>query len=191
MSRDTQSLEQRQKQMKERGLGRRRAPKVKGGRRIGMPGWLYVVRMENTPWFKIGVAVKDVDRRLSYVQQGLPQDIQVVGVAQAKDAYALERKLHREFEARRVRREWFALEEADIQRVHEILDAENGHPLKPHPSPRARDGLKPVTWLDDFLPDEDLVRLGYDPTKYYIPGTGIVPRDSVEYWRRRKAEEAQ
>lgn len=62
---------------------------------------------------KIGVA-KDIEKRRSNLQTGNPSEIKLLGWIDTEATFELERCLHRQFQAMRVRGEWFAIEPADI-----------------------------------------------------------------------------
>jgi len=73
-----------------------------------MKYYVYVVT-STKKYFKIGVA-KNPDRRLSELQTGNPEPLQIEILIQCpseKAAYGLESLLHRRFSRRRVRNEWF------------------------------------------------------------------------------------
>ncbi len=62
---------------------------------------------------KIGVA-KDIERRRSNLQTGNSSELSLLGWINTDEAFALERRLHRDFHKTHVRGEWFAIEPADV-----------------------------------------------------------------------------
>lgn len=62
---------------------------------------------------KIGVA-KNIEVRQRNLQTGNPLLLRILGWIETPDAFQLERELHDQFAATRVRGEWFDIEPADI-----------------------------------------------------------------------------
>lgn len=84
---------------------------------LGKPdkGTVYIIWSWNTKLYKIGHAI-DSKKRIKRVQQ---EDktvgrVTVIHTIEANYASQLERHLHERFRARRIRGEWFALEDADL-----------------------------------------------------------------------------
>jgi len=82
---------------------------------------IYLIRDSIMHMTKIG-STTDVQNRLWTLQTGCPQDLELVGYIEADDPQALEQELHRRFEHRHHRGEWFNLSDSDIAL---ILDYHN------------------------------------------------------------------
>lgn len=70
------------------------------------PKYVYVIGMEGSPLVKIGHS-NDPKGRLATLQTGLPATLTMLW--HCEGGGSLERHLHREFKAQRVRGEWFDL----------------------------------------------------------------------------------
>ncbi len=86
--------------------GRSRQPK-----RSGRPGVVYLARGNGS--YKIGRSSSLVQREHQLTTK-LPFPVEVVHVIHAADSVAAERLWHERFSARRVRGEWFDLNESDV-----------------------------------------------------------------------------
>ena len=77
-------------------------------------GYVYLIRMENTTFYKIGMSL-DPEIRLRTLQTGNPHQLILINRQDVRDMRSAEMHLHRRFERRRVPnvyvREWFDLEE--------------------------------------------------------------------------------
>lgn len=62
---------------------------------------------------KIG-ATKNIEVRKRDLQTGNPQELRLLGWIDAANSFQLERHLHQQFAAARVRGEWFSIEPTDI-----------------------------------------------------------------------------
>lgn len=70
--------------------------------------------------YKIGVA-KDVNRRLRDLDER-PFKIALISVSQPiPDAYKIEKEIHKKYEKKRIRGEWFALDENEVNSVSEWI----------------------------------------------------------------------
>lgn len=74
------------------------------------PGYLYLIHMENTTFYKIGMSL-DPEIRLRTLQTGNPHLLYLLNTQAVQDMRGAETGLHRQFETRRVPnlsvREWF------------------------------------------------------------------------------------
>jgi hypothetical protein len=84
-------------------------------------GCVYFLKAEGLGLIKIGIAA-DVASRLAALQTGSPDNLVLLGVIRSADPRALERHLHEEFGASRVRGEWFEPTPELIARIEQ--DAE-------------------------------------------------------------------
>jgi len=76
------------------------------------PGYVYVV--EGGGYYKIGLS-NDVDRRLTQLAVQPPFELTVIHIIETDDMFGLEAELHEVFTDKRVRGEWFELDEEDIE----------------------------------------------------------------------------
>lgn len=81
---------------------------------MGKPGYVYLVQMERSSYYKIGRSV-DVPRRMSDFGILLPFPHRLVFARRVPHAPYAEESLHRKFEAFRTNGEWFKLTHYEIQ----------------------------------------------------------------------------
>jgi hypothetical protein len=74
--------------------------------RTARRGVVYFIRAEVMGLIKIGCAV-NMHRRLSMLQSGCPDRLAIVAYVGSDDIVALERAMHRRFDAHREHHEWF------------------------------------------------------------------------------------
>jgi len=82
------------------------------------PGFIYVVRMGDHDYFKIGRST-DVRRRMSELQ--LPCAGHLLFAYRVADASKVESQIHREFEHVRMNGEWFRLTESHLTEIRAHL----------------------------------------------------------------------
>jgi hypothetical protein len=88
-------------------------------------GFVYLLRSPHG--FKIGCA-RNVERRVSDITTLLPFEVTVEHTFPAPDMYAAESALHFHFSAKRIRSEWFALDESDVADIKTIRTADDVSP---------------------------------------------------------------
>lgn len=77
-------------------------------------GCVYVLQdISVTGYYKIGKTTAPA-KRIGHFDVMLPFEVRVVHIIESKDCDALEAMLHRHFDDKNIRGEWFALSEADI-----------------------------------------------------------------------------
>ena len=81
-------------------------------------GFVYLIRESFKGLVKIG-RTRDLARRMEGIVTSCPQDITLIGAIYVNDCYKLELDLHKEYESKRYKKEWFSLTDED---VHTILD---------------------------------------------------------------------
>ncbi len=74
---------------------------------------VYFVRELRDGHIKIGVS-QEIRRRLSQLQTGSPCELALMGWLESQDDFGLERDLHREYSAKRLRGEWFSINQDDV-----------------------------------------------------------------------------
>lgn len=78
--------------------------------------YLYLIHETALDCYKIGVAT-DVSARFAVMDSSCPQDMQVVDSVMVNDAYEKEEELHLRYLGKRVKGEWFALDEHDVKEI--------------------------------------------------------------------------
>ena len=96
-----------------------REAEAKGEKRQAKRGYVYLIRAG--VFYKIGIA-ENLDNRLKAFKTSVPQEIKLIIGRKVKDYRGVERKLHRLFEKKSVKGEWFKLDKEDIKKIKEILD---------------------------------------------------------------------
>ncbi len=77
-------------------------------------GWIYAIRIVGS-FTKIGITYDDDPfKRLTAIQNNLPYETEIIGGAWRLHVATVEANLHRHFSAKRIKGEWFSLDEADI-----------------------------------------------------------------------------
>lgn len=79
-------------------------------------GCVYIMQLGDTNLFKIGYS-NDVDRRRAQIQAKCPIPITVIYERWGHDYRFFERVLHKEFEKKRVKGEWFKLSASDLMTI--------------------------------------------------------------------------
>lgn len=82
-------------------------------------GGVYIVQCVGTVFFKIGKA-NNIDRRLRSLQVGCPFQLRIVHYIECDNPHVLERALHNKYKDKRMRGEWFSLNETDIRHILNI-----------------------------------------------------------------------
>lgn len=81
-------------------------------------GQVYIVRIDDTPFYKIGVTVNRVEQRIASIFGTLcPLEISTIHAIYTNDVYRLESELHRRFNEKRVGGEFFALGAQDVSEL--------------------------------------------------------------------------
>jgi hypothetical protein len=74
---------------------------------------VYVINIKNTNLYKIGIAV-NVENRYNELYRIIPYDLILVNTYKVNHDKTVEFSLHKHFEDKRVRGEWFVLDDKDI-----------------------------------------------------------------------------
>lgn len=83
--------------------------------RAARPGYVYLLQSP-TGAYKIG-CTSDPDNRAKTFGVKLPFEVDFIVLLKASDMPSLEGRLHRQFEAKRINGEWFALDPADVEYI--------------------------------------------------------------------------
>ena len=80
-------------------------------------GYVYLLRCENTNFYKIGVSKIHFKTRLSGIQSGCPFLIIPIYVEYAKEYFRVEKYLHKKYKKKNIRGEWFEFNEKEVEDV--------------------------------------------------------------------------
>ena len=84
----------------------------------GVSGFVYLLRSPHG--FKIGCA-RNPSRRIAQFVTMLPFEITIDHTIPAPDMYAAEWALHGQFQSKRIRGEWFSLDETDVAEIKRMV----------------------------------------------------------------------
>ena len=87
-------------------------------RRKDNSGFIYLVHCEG--FYKIGIAT-NLRKRVSNIQTSNPFKVTLVAYTKTENVFADELELHELFKDKRVRGEWFKLNDDDLFYLREIL----------------------------------------------------------------------
>ena len=78
-------------------------------------GWLYLLQSGDSNMFKIGLTVRSVEKRIAQLSTGSPVDITLIKAwkVPTKKLKVTEAAVHKEFNYRRIKLEWFNFDDAD------------------------------------------------------------------------------
>ena len=99
-----------------------RKPIVKPTRRKNQ-GHVYFLKCNDTNLYKIGYSAS-VKNRIQDIKRGSPTEIDVIGYVASDDCYTDEKVFHELFGEKRVKGEWFALDDDDINNIEGLLHAD-------------------------------------------------------------------
>lgn len=78
-------------------------------------GFIYLLNMAGTDYYKVGITKRNIKQRISELQTGCPDEIILVNSYKCEHYRKLEGWLHRLYHNKRMEGEWFMLEESDIK----------------------------------------------------------------------------
>jgi len=117
-------------------------------------GYVYLIRSETNFW-KIGRTVNPEDRMRTFKTK-LPFDVEYEHLIACYDQRLLELQLHRQFDGKRQRGEWFSLDPNDvayIKRFSTQLDYEVDNGYRPKPTVSIAAQINPARLILPSLPD--------------------------------------
>lgn len=76
---------------------------------IPRPGYVYLIRMGDTTYHKVGISQTDVRQRLAQLQTASPIDLILLAYYEQPDPLEVERAIHRALREYHARGEWFNL----------------------------------------------------------------------------------
>lgn len=77
-------------------------------------GWVYVVQADK--YFKIGIS-KEPKKRIKTLGTEMPTPLTTIRLFETEDMKKLEEALHNVFAFKRIKGEWFALDESDVEYI--------------------------------------------------------------------------
>lgn len=84
-------------------------------------GCIYIVNARGTSLYKIGYA-SNVGERMHSMRTDSPLELDVIAVIPAREPRKMESRLHRKYEKKRVRGEWFNLSNDDVVELSTVKD---------------------------------------------------------------------
>lgn len=84
-------------------------------------GYVYLIHCKETTFYKIGISKNSYGARLSQIQSCCPFELEMVHVIHSVNYLNLEKELHYKFKDKRVRGEWFDLDQASLNTVMKYL----------------------------------------------------------------------
>jgi hypothetical protein len=82
------------------------------------PGYVYVVGNRKHGLYKIGMTTREPDQRIAEFAPKLPFEVKLLMVIESETPMEMEAKLHTVFSHKRVRGEWFELNDADLASIN-------------------------------------------------------------------------
>ena len=86
------------------------------GRKQQRSGWVYVLQGIGTDYYKIG-KTSNPENRLRTFGVKLPLDVRYAVLIRTQDRHVMEKRLHTDYEHKRVDGEWFALDDNDLEDI--------------------------------------------------------------------------
>jgi hypothetical protein len=87
--------------------------------RILIERWVYV--MTDGALCKIGVS-KDVERRRKEIEKEIGSQLQIIYTLKTRQAFEIERSLHKQFQEKHHHQEWFALTSDDLAEIEALRE---------------------------------------------------------------------
>lgn len=88
------------------------------------PGYIYLIRGEDTPWFKIGTTSK-LNKRIGHIGSKAPFEVTLIQAFYVSEPGREEAFWHTRFASKHVRGEWFALLDSDVREFCEDYHEDN------------------------------------------------------------------
>ena len=88
-------------------------------------GWVYLIHIEGTTYYKIGFA-KSIKNRLNQMQTGCPHKMKVVAKVHHSNARSYESLIHRIVRDRNIRGEWFDLDDNYLAQAKKWFKSDTG-----------------------------------------------------------------
>lgn len=80
-------------------------------------GYVYLIRMGDTSYHKVGISQFDISQRLAQLQTANPIELVLLAYHQQEDPLEVERAIHKVLRPFHARGEWFSLPTDDIMQV--------------------------------------------------------------------------
>jgi hypothetical protein len=82
-----------------------------------MSGYVYLLRMDDTDYYKVGVSAGDPKIRIATLQTGNPIELHLIAASEQDQPYRIEHDIHDALDGYQVRNEWFKADREVIHRV--------------------------------------------------------------------------
>ena len=86
-------------------------------------GFIYIVRHSDSKFYKIGLSKASAESRLTDLQFGNPLPLSLIYNRKVPDPFSVELFLHKVFNERIIRSEWFCLKKCHISRIIAYLES--------------------------------------------------------------------
>lgn len=83
-----------------------------------MSGYVYLLRMDDTDYYKVGVSAGDPNTRVATLQIGNPIELHLIAASEQEKPYQVEADIHMALEEYQVRGEWFRVERDVVIRIY-------------------------------------------------------------------------
>jgi hypothetical protein len=87
-----------------------------------MRGFIYLIRAENG-YVKIGIT-RNIDNRLKTLETASPLQLELLKSKHVRNAPAIDRRLHKLYQDKRKRFEWFDLDDQEIKEIITLINQE-------------------------------------------------------------------
>lgn len=72
--------------------------------------------------YKIGMTKQKMEKRLKALQTGNASNLEVCYIHETEDAYTLEAMLHRKYQSKRIKNEWFELSDEEVRGFKSVCE---------------------------------------------------------------------
>lgn len=72
--------------------------------------------------YKIGMTKQKMEKRLKALQTGNASNLEVYYIHETEDAYTLEAMLHRKYQSKRIKNEWFELSDEEVRGFKSVCE---------------------------------------------------------------------
>jgi hypothetical protein len=122
---------------------------VSGQTRTDKSGYVYLLNLEGTNHFKVGVAI-DIQRRLYQLSGASPHPIVVIASYKHSKPYVVEKRIHQALQSFNVRREWFQCERHEIDAIFHDCNTQEVPQEDEQSADDSQSDIPPTTSSDMF-----------------------------------------
>ena len=83
-------------------------------------GKIYLINMENTNNYKIGITKRDIKIRINELKTGNPEILHLVNIYESENYQKIESWLHRKYHLQRKEGEWFEFDDDFVENFTQI-----------------------------------------------------------------------